>query len=108
MEFSFEILHPIYDELNDEVDVYVEIPSHQTNYHVTFVTFTRAREIFKEHPIAIFSNTLFVEQLTEENINEALKYAITEGFYISVFYPINEQARIALFRKLELEKKVDL
>ena len=108
MDFSFKYLHPIYDILNDEVDVLVDIESNQTQFHVTFVTYLRAQEIFQENPLSIFSNTLFIEKLTEEDISKALKYTIDEGFHLSIFYPINEQARIALFKKLDQEKEIEL
>lgn len=108
MEFTCTILHPIYDPINDEVDVVVGIDSNQTEFHVTFVTYKRAQEIFSEKSVSIFTNTLFVERLTEEDIHRALKHVIDEHVYLNIFHPINEQARIALFRKLTLEKKVDL
>ena len=108
MEFSFRILHPIYDVLNDEVDVIVDIAANQTKFHVTFVTYIRAQEIFKENPLSIFSNTLFIDKLTEEDISKALKYVIDERFYLSIFYPINEQAKIALFNKFDQEKEIEL
>lgn len=108
MEFSFEILHPIYDVLNDEVDVVVNIKTNQTKYHVTFVTYQRAQEIFKEHPYSLFSTTIFVERLTEEEIQKALKDVIERNSASTFFYPINEQARINLFKKLEQEKELEL
>ena len=108
MDFSFKNLHPIYDILNDEVDVLVDIESNQTQFHVTFVTYLRAQEIFQENPLSVFTNTLFIEKLTEEDISKALKYTIEKGLYLSIFYPINEQARIALFKKLDQEKEIEL
>lgn len=107
MEFTCRILHPIYDPSNDEVDVFVALDAVQMEYHVTLITYQRAQEVFMENPFSIFSNTLFVQSLTEASIHQALKYVIEEGLYLSVFYPINEQARIALFRKFAEEKKVD-
>ena len=107
MEFTFNILHPIYDAINDEVDVHVEIALNQTKFHVTFVTYKRAEEIFREKSFSVFTNTLFVEKLTEEQLHRALKNSIENGKYLSVFYPINEQARIALFKKLTQEKVIE-
>ncbi|MBF0598194.1 hypothetical protein [Faecalibacter rhinopitheci] len=107
MEFKSTILHPIYDPINDEVDVIVHIESHYTKFHVTFITYKRAQEIFKENSLSIFTNTLFVERLTKENIHCAIKYVIDERLYLSIFYPINEQARIALFSKLAQEKEIN-
>ena len=106
MNFSFQILHPIYDILNDEVDVIVDVKSNQTLFHVTFVTYLRAQEIFQENPLSVFTNTLFIEKLTDEDISKAIKYTIDEGVHLSIFYPINEQARIALFKKLDQEKEI--
>lgn len=108
MDFSFKILHPIYDPINDEVDVIVHVSLNQTKYHVTFVTYIRAQEIFKEKPFSVFSNTIFIEQLTENEIKKALENLIENQAGSSFFYPINEQARIALFKKLESEKEIKL
>ena len=108
MDFSFQILHPIYDILNDEVDVIVKLHSNDEEYHVTFVTYLRAQEIFKEQPFSLFSTTVFVEKLIEEEIEKALQHVIERHSASTFFHPINEQAKIALFRKLEQEGKVDI
>ena len=108
MEYITTILHPIYDPINDEVDVIVDFDLNHAKFHVTFVTYKRAQEIFSEKSLSTFTNTIFVEQLTQETIHHAIKHVIDEHIYLSIFHPINEQARIALFRKLTFEKKVDL
>ena len=107
MDFSFEILHPIYDSLNDEVDVLVKLHSNQEEYHVTFVTYQRAQEIFEKQSFSLFSTTLFLEVLNEEQIEKVLQQVIEKHSASSFFYPINEQARIALFRKLNRERKLN-
>lgn len=103
MDFSFQLLHPVYDILNDEVDVIVKIHSSQEEYHVTFMTYQRAQEIFKAQPFSIFSTTVFVQQLTEQEMENALQQVMNTQGASFIFYPLNEPSRIALFRKLERE-----
>lgn len=105
MEFTFELLHPIYDSINDEVDVIVNFLDDKSQYHVTLITYQRAKEIFTEHAFSLFSNTIFVEKLTKEEIRKALQYTINQFAYLLIFYPINKKAVQKLNQKIEVEQK---
>lgn len=106
MNFTFELLHKIDNVLNDEIDVIVNLLEDKSKYHVTFVTYIRAKEIFEENRISLFSNTIFIEKLTEEEIQKSLKYVIDELIYQSIFYPINLQSIKKINRKYSIEQEI--
>ncbi len=107
MNFSFELIHEVEDKFIDEVDVIVLL-NDESKYHVTFVTYQKANEYFKDKSLSIFSNTLFVEKLSEKTISESLDYVINNGIYISVFYPINTISVEKLNDNFDLEREIDL